>query len=496
METLVKRVSADQKWLLFLFISFFAILYTVQVVMNHYLFRTYALDYAAYNQAFWDFAHFRVNSNTIMEPPLDNFFQIHPGFTLLLISPLYHIFNPIFGTYSLLIIQNIFILMGGYCVYLLIYRKTENFWIALLAFIHYNIIWGHYSALSADFIEVTFISSMVSAFMLFFDKRKFLLAALTFLFLLVGKENMGIWLFFICILLILLYKDKKARWIAAGFGVLSVVYLVFLFEVAIPYFQDPERPYWGFAYSVLGDSPAEAVKFIVTHPFESLRLLFVNHLNDPDYDNIKKEFYVVFALSGGLLLFRRPVFILPFIPVIAQKMFNDGCLRWGILSFYSIEVVSILTMFVFMATIGLRNIRIKYALYIVLCLSTLMVTLYKLNHRTAFWYDRSKENLLITEFYQSEWDVRKIRKQVRELVPDDAALVSSQCILPHFSQRDKAYMFPYLHDATYMVLLMGSNNYPLSPDAFNSEAEKYLNNPDWEHILDDYPLIILRKKED
>jgi uncharacterized membrane protein len=141
--------------------------YTFQVVVNHYCMRTYALDYGYYNQAFWDFAHFRMNRNTVFEPPLENYFQIHPAFTLPILSPLYWLFNPIFGTYSLLIIQNIFIMLGGIGTYLFIKRKTNHFWIALLAFVHFNLLWGHFSALSADYIDTTVAASVVPLFLFF-----------------------------------------------------------------------------------------------------------------------------------------------------------------------------------------------------------------------------------------------------------------------------------------------------------------------------------------
>ena len=484
------------KWeyyLLWTLMFFFTLIYTTQVVLNHYYFRTYALDYGYYNQAFWDFAHFRVNANTVFEPPLANYFQVHPGFTLLLLSPLYWLFNPIFGTYSLLIIQNVFMLLGGYGVYLLVRRKTENFWIAVLAFLHYNLLWGHYSALSADFIETTVASCMVPLFFLFFDRKRYFLAGIFFLFMITCKENMPIWFIFISLTLIFIYKDKRSRLIALGFGIFSFLYLVFIFKFLIPYFDNPDRPYSGFAYSALGNNPAEAVVHIIRHPIETFRLLFINHLGDKIYDNIKAEFYLVFLLSGGLLLFWRPVYIIPFIPLIAQKMFNDAYGRWGILGFYSIEAVSLLTLAVFLATSGIKKVKFRYVLYALLCFSTLAVTMIKMNHRTSVWYDKSKEHFFRSAFYQPGIDAQKIRKQIREVVPAGSPLAASQGIVPHFAYRPEIYMFPYVHDAEYIVLLLNSSTYPLGEESFKKEVEKYLQNPEWKQVLNDYPLLILKR---
>jgi uncharacterized membrane protein len=481
------------KVVLWSIMAFFALVYTTQVVLNHYYFRTYALDYGYYNQAFWDFAHFRVNANSVMEPQLSNYFQIHPGFTLLLLSPLYWLFNPIFGTYSLLIIQNIFILLGGYGVYLLVRQKTENYWIAVLAFLHYNLLWGHYSALSADFIETTVASSMVPLFFLFFDRKKYFLAGIFFLFVIVCKENMPIWFIFISLTLILTYKDKRSRIVALGIGVFSFLYLVFLFKFLIPHFENPDLPYGGFAYSALGKDPGEAVMHIIRHPVDTFRLLFINQSGDSNYDNIKAEFYIVFLLSGGVLLFWRPVYLIPFIPLIAQKMFNDSYGRWGILGFYSIEAVSLLTLAVFIATAGIKNIKIRYILYGLLCISTLRITIVKMEHRTSLYYDASKENMLSSSFYRAGFDPKKISTQIREIVPADSPLAASQGIVPHGAYRSRISMFPYVHDADYIVLLLEGSKYPLGEESFKKEMEKYLHNPEWKQLLNDYPLIILKR---
>jgi uncharacterized membrane protein len=474
----------------------FAFIYTGVVVLNHYFMRTFALDYGFYNQAFWDFAHFRNNSNTVFEPRLDSYFQVHPAFTLPLLSPLYWIFSPVFGTYSLLIIQSIFIMAGGYATYLLIKRKTNNFIIALLAFIHYCLLWGHFTALASDYTDTTVAASVVPFFFLFFDKGKYFLASLVFIFVILCKENMPIWFLFISVALLFIYKERKARIMACITGVFSLLYLIFLFKVLIPYFENPHLPYWSFAYSALGENPADAVLYIFKHPVETLKLLFVNHSGDPTYDGIKKEFYMVFLISGGFLLILRPVYFILFIPLIAQKMFNDSYIRWGIMGFYTIEVVSILSLAVFMATIWIKNNYVKYALYTAVCISTLAVTSKKMDDRTSKWYDPGKENLKSAAYYNSINDVRKIRKQIQEVVPADANVAAMQDIVPHLSFRKNISIFPYVRDADYIIFLMNGHTYPLTVDQFTRESGKYLASPDWKVLFQDDPLIVLKRKKE
>ena len=465
---------------------FFSVLYMIQVVLNHYFLRTYALDYGFYNQAFWDFAHFRVNANTVMEPPLENFFQIHPGITLLLLSPLYYLFTPVFGTYSLLIIQNIFIILGGYAVYLLILQKSKNYLIAILAFLHFNLLWGHYSALSSDFIETTIASSMVPVFLLFFNKKKFVPALFIFLFIITCKENMPIWFIFIGITLALSYKDRVSRIMAMGIAAFSILYLIVLFKIVIPHFEQPGRPYWGFAYTGLGNNPVEALLFVISHPYEAIKLLFVNHLGDPQYNNIKAEFYIVFLISGGVLLFLRPVYLIPFIPIIAQKMYNDSFIRWGILGFYSIEVVSVLTVFAFIAIVESR-LFYKKLILLVICASTLATTLVKMNQRTAFWYDDQKEAIIHREFYTTTLPVKEIIRAIDQFVPVDAPMVASQSIVPHYAFRHKIYIFPYVHDARYMVLLKKGDHLPGHSGAVQRIGKSIYQGPSMAGVMGQRP---------
>jgi uncharacterized membrane protein len=484
----------SQRITLLIFAVIFFSIYTIQAVLNHYFLRTYALDYGFYNQAFWDFAHFRINQNTVFEPVLSSYFQVHPAFVLPLLSPLYWVFTPIFGTYSLLIIQNILILLGGYGTYLFIQRKTGNFLISLLAFIHYNLLWGHFSAIASDYIDVTVASAMVPFFLLFFDKKRYWLAVPFFLFTLISRENMPIWFIFISLSLVLLYKERKAKIMAASFGILSMIYFILLFKFVIPGFEKPGLPYWGFAYSALGHSPGQVLIHIVSHPWETLKILFVNHTGDPTNDGIKKEFYVVFLLSGGILLFLRPVYLLWFIPLIAQKMLNDFFARWGITGFYSVEVVSVITLAAFMSASWIKLNRVKYILFGLLCFSTAGITVLKMEYRLSKWYDPAKENLTVSTFYHTQNDVKKIMSEILSKVPEDANVAAMQDIVPHLAFRKNISIFPYVRNADYIIFLLNGNKYPLLETTFEPEKAKYAGNPEWTVITDDYPLLILKRK--
>ncbi|MFA4851737.1 MAG: DUF2079 domain-containing protein [Bacteroidales bacterium] len=490
-----KNKFSRHKSLLWGVLIMFGVIYTAIVVSNHYFFRTFALDYGLYNQSFWDFAHFNIGKNTVQQPVLGNFFQIHPDFTLMVISPLYWIMGWLFGTYTLLIIQNIFILIGGYSTFLLVKNKTNDFWISFLSLIHYFFIWGHFSALTSDYNDTTVAATVVPLFLYFFDKRKYVFSTLCFLFIIIAKEHMPIWFIFISLSLILIYwKDKKRMYVSFAYIGVSLVYLFFLFKIFIPGNESEEFPYVGFSYSALGNSPVDVILFIINHPIKTFELLFVNQSGDPTFNGIKAEFYYVFLISGGIILFFNPKYFIMFIPVIAQKVLNDGYIRWGIYSFYSIEIVSILSLSVFIIISQFRNIRITRITGIFICVITIFTTsyLFNKNHRKLPWYEPIKENFYDTKMFHADFDVKKVYSALKK-IPSDASVCATETVVPHLAFRKNISIFPYVRDAEFIFILLDNSTYPLTKEGFDRNLNEYLLDEKWGVILDDYPILILKK---
>src|SRR5919112_4805384 len=97
-----------------LILILFGIIYGLISLVNHYNFRTYALDLGLVNHAIYDYAHFRVNYSTLLldAAPM-NFLGSHFALLPILFSPLYWIL----GSYTLLVVQIAAVLFGGVGVY-------------------------------------------------------------------------------------------------------------------------------------------------------------------------------------------------------------------------------------------------------------------------------------------------------------------------------------------------------------------------------------------
>src|SRR5687767_8849862 len=97
-------------------VLFFAVIYALVILPNHLLFRTYALDLGLYTHAAWLYAHGVVHDSTLFMQVAQPILADHFDLYLPLFSPLVLLL----GTWSLLIVQYVAILLGGWGVRMLL----------------------------------------------------------------------------------------------------------------------------------------------------------------------------------------------------------------------------------------------------------------------------------------------------------------------------------------------------------------------------------------
>lgn len=490
-------LSIPQKTLGFIMAVFGCIFFTT-VIGNHYYFRTYAFDYAVHNFAFWDYSHLHITPvpcwNIFNKGPI-TFMQDHFSLLLMYLVPLYWLLSWLTGTYTLLIIVVLFILLSGWAIYRLIKLKTNDEWLAVISVLYYFLLQGRYSSLGSENIILTICCCLVPLFLLCFELKKYVFAFIIFILLLFSREDMPLWFIFIFMVLIIWHWKEKKIVAYCITGILtSIVYFIFLFKVFIPMVETSNTHYELFQYSALGKTPSEALLHIIKHPIETLKLLYINPLPDHGYDKVKREFYLVYFISGGILLFLRPQYFIWFIPLIAQKVFNDEPVRWGIASYYSITIVALLPISIFLIISKFKIKWIRYSLSVIVCILAFSITWYKMNinNRVLNWGTTTKENIFDSKFFHPDYDASKIHADLK-LIPADAKVSASSLILPHLSQRRYAYEFPDVEDADYLAVFT-FHDYYLYPDtAYARVLNQYICSPSWAVIANDAPFLLMKK---
>ncbi len=463
-------------------------------IMNHYYFRSFVFDYGNYNFAFWDYSHFRISS---MPTYSGNFLQDHYSFLLFYLIPAYWLLNWLTGTYTLIILQNSLIVIAAWYSYKLIRLKSQNLYLSTGVLVYYFILLGRYSTFACDTNLAVISACFIPIFIYYFEIRKYFIASVVFILSLFSRENIPIWFIFIFIVLIIEHKDDKKAVRLSLVGItISVLYFILLFKVLIPGVENDEKQFTLFNYSALGPEPGTALKYVVLHPWETLKMFFVNHLDNPNYRWIKVEFYQVYLISGGFILLTRPKYLIWFIPIVAQKVLNDAPIRWGILTYYSIEVVTLLPLSVFLALSSMKSVKLQNNLTLVIIVATLSTTICKMNRSHRIVPDSfrpEKEKVYDKRFYQSDYNLRKTHKLLKQ-IPKDSRVSTSEDFFPHLAQRFHIYFFPEVRDAEYIVFSVFDDYFRMSHMENERIRDKYLNSSKWEIIAKEFPVFLLHKK--
>lgn len=425
----------------------FFIVFCLISLVNHYNYRSYALDLGLFNQSIWNYAHFQNANYSIADELYTCQLGDHFSLYFILISP----FCWIFGSYTLLIFQIVAIIIGGYGIYKFAQLKfEENKILPLLFMVQFYGIWGIISALSYDYHDNVVAAMFVPWFIYYFKIGNWKRVVLFFILIIISKENMALWLGFICAgLFISNFKSKKHLMFSVVLGLLAIIYFILVVKIILPTINSGHG-YVHLSYSVLGDNP---IKTFLNDPLHLIKLFLNNHLNNPYFDGIKEETFTIFLLSGGVLLFLRPDYLIMLIPIFAQKMFSDDAGKWGINGHYSIEFVPIITMGA-IEVIAMLKKSPKIALMptVLLIWYTYKSNYDKLEIRTSLYYSKVHSQFYDKSHYECSYNISAINEATK-LIPDDAKICATSMLLPHIYNHKYIYQYPINKDANCFFLL-------------------------------------------
>ena len=459
------------------------VLYCLISLVNHYLFKTYALDLGLYTHFMYEYAHFRRADLFMIDMEPQSALSAHFDLYLILLSPLVYVF----GSYTLLVIQIAAVLFGGYGVYKLILLYTDDDLLPLLAVASFFFSFGVIHALSYDY-HSNVVSAMMLPWMLYcLKKGRFIGASVFAVLLVIGKENLSLWLFFIALGLMWDYrKDKKTLWYLLGCSVFALAYFVVINMVVMP--RIGARGIMRYEY--LGDNYAEIAKNLILNPGETLRILFNNTSTLTRFDGVKGEFYLCALTSGMLLTLLKPNYLLMLIPLIAQKMLATDGMFWGVSFQYSIEFVPILVISSFLVIIRLRKVLWQRVLASALLLSVLLTLFYTIGVPRSFVL---VDQLCVYQgrhYEQKKFDADYARELIGQ-IPDDAYVCASSMFVPHLALRDHVEDFASCKntDAEYVLITAKDFEHKVWGKLW------FGNQEDFDTIATDGTLYLLRRKQ-
>ncbi|MBC7237530.1 MAG: DUF2079 domain-containing protein, partial [Chloroflexi bacterium] len=197
------------------------------------------------------------------------------------------------------------------------------------------------------------------------------------------------------------------------------------------------------------------------------------------------------ASAGFLSLFAPSVLLLA-TPAIAMNVFSAWSWTYSGGDHYSITIVPFI---IVAATYGLKNLAeilsrwpgVPYRKAVIgLSLWVLVI---------AGWHHHQiGVSPLAQTFYPPHpGDHHRLGKALMRQIPPEAPLSAQTNLYPHLSQREKAYLYPALNDAEYVLLDVTSSPYPLTPSGLYLSARQLLRQGDFGLLAAEDGYLLLQR---
>ena len=467
-------------------LALLGILHALVAFPNHALLRTYALDLGLYTHSLWHYAHGIMHDSSLFleapAPMLADHFDLY----LILFSPLVYIT----GTWTLVVVQWLSLLVGAWGVYKVLRevglpqgRAMNGMAILLLFF-------GVFGASAYDYHSSVVAAMMLPWFILNTIRNAPWRAALVFLFMVMGKENMGFWLGPLSLLLagsaMVPLTMRRTLMILGSTGVVwSAVTVAWL----MPWLAGAGT-YAHFDYSLLGPGPLDAFTALWKKPLSLLSALFLDHMEVVDGSAIKLEFWVLMILSGGWALIVRPRWGLMALPLVAQKMWNDDPVKWSVIAQYSVEFAPLIAITM---PLVLHDVPLQRKWTIALAVLVLVGCTIRFMDHTVAYQDRSRIRIYQAQHYTKPYDHRRVLA-LMDALPAHASISAQSPAVPHLALRDTLYQFPLVRNARYITLLPLESPYPLSRSDYDDRLRELNGSPEWEAIVNSEEVVLFKRR--
>jgi uncharacterized membrane protein len=443
-------------------ILFFAGFYANISIVNHLNFRTNWFDLGLYTHHIYNYSALNFSDLKIN---LSDHFDLF----LVCISPLRYVF----GQYTLLIVQIGFIILGSFGVFLYSEQQLKNKQRSLIMQITFLISFAVISSVAFDYHSNVIAACLVPFLLLFYNAGHKIKFIITWLVIVITKENV---MFNTSVLLILLpffHRDEGLKKLSFTLGVIGLGLFWIIVSKIMPAFSNTEV-YANFKYTSVGHSKnfSDMFVFICSHPIETVKLMFVNTSGEPRYDLYKLEAHCFIFLCGGFLLFRKPLLLLVSVPIYLQKFLHDSENIWGLSFQYNIDFLPLILMgMISFLKKEHTNVFIhKNAAYFFLAIN-LILTIRMLDN-TMSYIRRSTVRFYQGSHYTSDVD-KKAFKELYDLLPRQASLSAQSNLTPHLCLRDSISLFKGNdHHSQYVFLSDSSMPYPLNVKAYKEVVQE------------------------
>ena len=464
----------------------FGLLYLLIGPVNHLMFRTYALDLGAYTHASWCYGHGILPDRSLFRADTDPMLADHFDLMLMLWSPL----TWVFGEWTLLLVQISAVLFGALGVLRLTRSITGDAVISILAMSAMLGFFGVFTALSFDY-HSNVVAAMLLPWWLLAHKQGHKTWSWVFLILmLVAKENMGIWLFAVCLASLALPFLREVRVRTLLFqAALSLVWSLVVIRLIMPWLDSSGE--YHLANAFLPKDPMSAGLLDLLMPL-------IHDVNGahPLGDRIKLEWYLVIFVSGGWALIRNWPYLVMSLPLIAQKMLHQDPAKWGLFDQYSVEFAVILPLAAFTWIARVPDLRWRHLAGGITLLLVLAGTFHALylpeEHRDPMHGAHDRLRFWSMGHFRPVFD-RDVASRLLSKVPDGAPVSTMPPLVPHLVEREYLYQFPLIGNSEFILLVRHAYPWPMTFEEYTQQIDWLMNSREWALVHEEAGFLLFAR---
>lgn len=463
-------------------IVFFSLVFALISIPNHFFFRTHALDLGMFNQALYQYS---IGQWAVFSQGLNgqsvNYLSDHFSPITILLSP----FRYLFGTYTLLVFQIIAgAIAGSYC-YKLALLRGYSVNLSAIILLHFFSLWGLYSAFAYDFHANVFGSFLIFPFLFYALKNEKWKTLLFLILILISKENLALIVGAIALVVAFMEFRRTHRWnkILTWCAVISVFYFLIITLVVMPSLNDGGTvSSVQSTYGKYGKNLSEVFVYFLSHPLQVIQGILLDNTGEVAKTKITSLFFVL--LSGGFLIIIRPIFLIAFIPIIAQKFLSSNTLMWDIHKQYSIELCVVLSLLVVYSVSELKWEKLKLPFLSILASLALYYSIREVVRKS------DEANIFSGRHYASNIDRAEVDK-IKEIISEVTVISVSSNLSPHLSFRSLVYTFPDLGESEHWVLTRNDFVKSFGNSKNDLEGKK---DETYEMLFEGETVVLLKKK--
>jgi len=472
--TVGRRTGGWDNAPIFAVLAYFSVLLYVLLfswlsILRHETFQSNAMDLGYTDQVVWNtlrgrFFRFSTFQNAPIDLPLDQFrrtdtlLAYHVELILAPVSLFYLLYD---DPVTLLVLQTVGIALGAVPTFRLARDHLGSGLAGLVFALAYLLAPAVEGATLSDFHGVSLAASLLLWAFYLLHARRFTLFFLPVILAMLAKEDIPLLLAMIGLYVFFFLKERRVGALTAAMG---LGWFLLCTQVILPYHNGLSSSPFLHRLAIFGPTLKESLLNFVREPVLLVRWLgrreVVTYLGG------------LLASAGFMSLFCPAILALG-APAIAMNVFSTWSWTYSEGAHYSASIVP--SVFVsaiyglgFLARVISRRTGVQRR-RVVVGLAVLVLAV------SGYHHHQLGISPLARTFYPPRITAHhRLGQALMQRIPPAAPLSTQSGLYPHLAHREKAYFFPAVNDAEYILLDVTSSSYPITPAKVHERAQQLL----------------------